>query len=240
MLKMNVSLTPQLGRFVQKKVDEGHFKNASDVVIGALRGLMERDRMRRRIASGLSPWLSGPGGRGINDMGADSGIQSLVFTVLAQAVRDADKDLELIMAEVKAMTAAKQALRSIVNKVGRDVAANAGQTDGSPPLDVSGGMGSTAAYNPFQMPVADPQSSGGLVYVSVNLVGGTAPVATICQLKAILQTLQDDLDSKNEMSEMTSIRLQMAIDRRSKLIATLSNIMKSFSEAEEAVVQNKK
>ncbi len=237
---MNVSLTPQLGRFVQKKVDEGHFKNASDVVVGALRGLMERDRMRRRIASGLTPWLSGPEGRGMNDMGAGSGIQSLVFTVLAQAVRDADKDLELIMAYVKAMTAAKQALRSIVSQVGRDVAANAGQTDGFPPLDVSGGMGSTAAYNPFQMPVADPQSSGGLVYVSVNLVGGTAPVATICQLKAILQTLQDDLDSMNEMSEMTSIRLQMAVDRRSKLIVTLSNIMKSFSEAEEAVVQNMK
>jgi putative addiction module CopG family antidote len=237
---MNVSLTPQLGRFVKKKIDEGHFKNASDVVAGALRGLMERDRMRHRIASGLGPWLSGPKGRGINDMGAGSGIQSLVYTVLAQAVRDADKDMELIMAEVKAATSAKQALRDIVNLVGRDVAANAGQTDGVPPLDLSGGMGSAAAYNPFQMPVAAPQSSGGLVYVSVNLVGGTAPVATVCQLKAIQQTIQDDLDSMNEMSEMTSIRLQMAMDRRSKLIATLSNIMKSFSDAGEAVVQNMK
>jgi hypothetical protein len=32
----------------------------------------------------------------------------------------------------------------------------------------------------------------------------------------------------------------MAMDRRSKLIATLSNIMKSFSDAGEAVVQNMK
>jgi hypothetical protein len=33
----------------------------------------------------------------------------------------------------------------------------------------------------------------------------------------------------NELSEMTSLRLQMMMDRRSKFISTLSNIMKKIS-----------
>jgi flagellar hook-basal body complex protein FliE len=40
--------------------------------------------------------------------------------------------------------------------------------------------------------------------------------------------LADKLDIMNEMSEMTSLRLQMMMDRRSKLISTLSNIMRNY------------
>jgi len=42
------------------------------------------------------------------------------------------------------------------------------------------------------------------------------------------------------MSETTSQRLQMTMDRRSKFIETLSNIMKKLSKTSEAVVQNLK
>jgi hypothetical protein len=43
-----------------------------------------------------------------------------------------------------------------------------------------------------------------------------------------------------DMSEMEQSRLQMAMDRRSKLIETLSNIMKKASETSESVVTNLK
>ncbi len=46
--------------------------------------------------------------------------------------------------------------------------------------------------------------------------------------------------SMNEMSEMTSLRLQMAMDRRSKLVSTLSNVMKKISETQDTLVQNLK
>lgn len=46
------------------------------------------------------------------------------------------------------------------------------------------------------------------------------------------------LDSMNEMSEMNSLRLQMTIDRRSKFISTLSNIMKKISTTQDTLVQN--
>jgi len=235
---MNVSLSPQLRRFVERRVSEGSNKNEGGVVLDAVRGLMEADRMRQRIASGLSPWPSGPQGRGMAGIGAGSDIESLVLTVLMQAVKGMDEDLELIMAEVKAMTNAKQALRAIINKVGRDVAANAGQTGGRPRLNLRTGMGSLDAYRFFQMPFPDPQSASGVGYYATDLASGTGPIADVSQLKAIQEDLQGYLDSLNDMSEMTSMRLQMAVDRRSRLMIALSNIMKKMSATQDAVAMN--
>jgi antitoxin ParD1/3/4 len=58
---MNVSLTPELERFVQDKVRSGRYLSASEVVREALRLLDEQDRLRafrleelrREIAVGL-------------------------------------------------------------------------------------------------------------------------------------------------------------------------------------------
>jgi len=44
----------------------------------------------------------------------------------------------------------------------------------------------------------------------------------------------------NEISDMTSLRLQMMMDRRSKFITTLSNIMKKIETTEETITQNLK
>jgi hypothetical protein len=46
------------------------------------------------------------------------------------------------------------------------------------------------------------------------------------------------LDGMNEMSEMTALRLQMTMDRRSKFIGTLSNIMKKIGHTQDELAQN--
>lgn len=43
---MNVSLTPQLQKFIQQKVREGTYQTASEVVREALRGMAERENRR--------------------------------------------------------------------------------------------------------------------------------------------------------------------------------------------------
>jgi hypothetical protein len=45
-------------------------------------------------------------------------------------------------------------------------------------------------------------------------------------------------DSMNEISEMNSLRLQMTMDRRSKFISTLSQMMKKMSTTQDILVQN--
>ncbi len=67
MVGMNVSLTPQLEQFVDKKVREGQYQTASEVIREGLRLLAERDqrrtlelqRLRREIAVGLNPVENG-------------------------------------------------------------------------------------------------------------------------------------------------------------------------------------
>lgn len=62
----------------------------------------------------------------------------------------------------------------------------------------------------------------------------------VAQLLAVQDDLKGKLDGMNEMSEMTSMRLQMTMDRRSKFISTLSNIMKKISMTQDTLVQNLK
>jgi phenylalanyl-tRNA synthetase alpha subunit len=60
------------------------------------------------------------------------------------------------------------------------------------------------------------------------------------ELETLLEELKSRLDSMNEMWEESSLRLQMMMDRRSKFISTLSNIMKKISAAQDTLVQNLK
>ena len=60
---MNVSLTPELERFVTDKVDTGLYQTASEVVREALRLLkdrdMERERLQVDVQAGLKQGASG-------------------------------------------------------------------------------------------------------------------------------------------------------------------------------------
>jgi hypothetical protein len=57
-------------------------------------------------------------------------------------------------------------------------------------------------------------------------------------IRAVMTEAKRSLDGMNGISEMTSLRLQMTMDRRSKFIQTLSNIMKKIGTTQETLVQN--
>ncbi len=80
----------------------------------------------------------------------------------------------------------------------------------------------------------------GITYHTTPVVydlSGTDGV-TIQGLKSLLDDLKGKLDGMNEMSEMTSLRLQMTMDRRSKFISTLSQMMKKISTTQDILIQN--
>ena len=58
------------------------------------------------------------------------------------------------------------------------------------------------------------------------------------ELDGQIAELQAELDSLAETDEMQSLRLQMAMDRMSKLMSTLSNLLKKISETQSSIVQN--
>jgi CRISPR/Cas system CSM-associated protein Csm2 small subunit len=63
---------------------------------------------------------------------------------------------------------------------------------------------------------------------------------TAQQINQDVQDIKGRLDSMNEMSEMTSMRLQMAMDRRSKFVEALSNILKKIDDTQNTIIQNMK
>ena len=83
-------------------------------------------------------------------------------------------------------------------------------------------------------PDAIRTNTDSLKYRNIN-----TPVSA-AGIKVIQDDMKGKLDGMNEMSEMTSLRLQMMMDRRSKFISTLSNIMKKISTTQDTLVQNLK
>ena len=58
------------------------------------------------------------------------------------------------------------------------------------------------------------------------------------EIAAARDRLKSELDSMSEMSEMDSMRLQMAMDRLSKAMSALSNVLKKASETDQAIITN--
>ncbi len=221
------TLPADLAEFVDKQVRDGRYQQASDVVSAALR------QFQLRGGTGSSPTATLA-----RDLPEGADIEALAFTVLMEATESANQDLATIMSEVKAITAAKQKLREIIYKVNQDIASNACQTNKQPPLDLLNGMGSVAAYQEVPLPFPDPNSPTGVRFCPTNLYNGL--LDDVAQLRAVSDGLRGRLDSMSDLSTMTSLKLQMAMDRRSKLMETLSNIMKANSDTQGTIVGNLK
>ena len=59
-------------------------------------------------------------------------------------------------------------------------------------------------------------------------------------IDATIDKMKDDLDSMSEMGETESLRLQIAMDRLSKMMSTLSNMLKKISDTSQSITQNLK
>jgi putative addiction module CopG family antidote len=216
---MNVTLSPELKLLIDAKTSSGRYADAGEVVREALRLMAARDQLRQAG-------------------GAGSDIEALVQIVMMEAAQEAEAELRAILAETQARNAAKKALRELLGRVKRDQAANELRREYEAALDFSRGLGSERAYHRVRLPVADPEAPGGLRWVAADLAG--EKITRLSQLDCAAAELQDKLDSLSEMSDMLSLRLQMLMDRRAKMMETLSNIMKKMGETAETLVGNMK
>src|SRR6266436_834006 len=223
---MNLTLPPRLKQFVAREIKAGRFENTSDAICDGLRLLEKRDAVAMSFRSDFAVLGS-------------IVIVVLVFIVMMEAVKSAEEDLREILKSVKAINAAKSAQRDLIAKIGYDIAENAGQRDCKPPLKFAArGVGSETGYHRMPLPHPDPGSSNSVRRVPTNMHKG--PIKDVGVLHAIQYELKNELDSMSEMSEMESLRLQMAMDRRSKLMTALSNILKKISDTQSAIITNLK
>ena len=213
---MEIAITPKQKRLIDQKIKKGDYNNTAEVIGAALNLLDEKDRAFTVLGSL-----------------ANSDIEALAFIVMVEAAKSAAEDLKEIMNEIQAKNAAKQKLRELLKKVKCDIANNSGKVR----LEFGqNGMGSERAYHHVFIPVEDPCSESGLKLIETELHQGR--ITDISILESIRDDLRDKLDSLSEMGEMESLRLQMIMDRRSKMIQTLSNIMKKMSDTSQSIIQN--
>lgn len=167
-------------------------------------------------------------------------IDALVALVMMETSKEVEDELKAQLAEMQALTAAKQAQRAIIRKVGADIGHNAQSGREQLAFAPGGCFANVADCLAFAPPhdadiaFARALSSRGTASVT------TAVPATLADLQSVADGLRARLDSMNEMSETQSMRLQMMMDRRAKLIEALSNILKKIEATQEGIVANLK
>ena len=141
-----------------------------------------------------------------------------------QASKSAQEDLKAIMAKVKSINEQKAKLRNAMNKINNSPTINNVQLDSFHLLS-----NRTIALQQDRNPE------------SIKLVRSTrAKQVSKTDLDAMVIKLKGDLDSMSEMGEMESLRLQMLMDRKSKMMSTLSNLLKKIHDTQQSIIQNLK
>jgi Arc/MetJ-type ribon-helix-helix transcriptional regulator len=240
---MNVELSPALERYVTEQVKEGRYLDAPEVVREAVR----RMEAARPAAAGVGTHLGGFSGVSTGD-----DIMAMAFAVMREAATSAREDLKAIMDGVKAINEQKAGWREVANTLNAYAAAAAGKPDDFAASQMGSaiprGPASSLQGKPVGAGTLDrdallfnmPGSNGATVTggFSVQGTGTQDGMVTKKDIDNAKETVKNKLDSLSEMGEMESLRLQMAMDRMSKMMSTLSNLLKKVSDTASDITQN--
>ena len=143
----------------------------------------------------------------------------------ALCAKDQEEDLKKMLNQLKTLNEQKTKQRELISKLQQQRTMTAIQLDSFKLLSSR-----TIALQQGRNPD------------SIKIVRTTSRVKAIskAEMDTMVAKLKSDLDSMSEMGEMESLRLQMAMDRMSKMMSTLSNILKKISKTAEEITQNLK
>jgi len=172
---------------------------------------------------GSNPTAGNPAALG-GLQGAD--IEAVAFIVLMEASKDASDDLQKIMQDVQKRNQQKQALRQLLEDMSR---LKSQGPNGQPATPCA-----SPACQSLLAQLRQFSTASGPLPHPIRVPAGNS--LTYGDLDQLLQQTQQNLGSMSETSEMDSFRLQMAMDRRSKFMDALSNVMKKTSDTDASIV----
>ncbi len=161
-------------------------------------------------------------------------IEALCFLVLMQAAKSAQEDLKAIMAQVKSINDQKSKLRGALSMLN-----DKNQKITRIRLDSIKLLSAQTQVLQKQNNPGKTQTVRTTKMDSLTYVRTTVPVSQ-SEIDVAKNKAKNDLDSMSEMGEMESLRLQMAMDRMSKMMSTLSNLLKKISNTAQSITQNLK
>ena len=187
--------------------------------------------------AGVRQFISGYVGRNNLD---NMDIEALVALVMMQASKDNEQDMKNMMADMKKKNEEKQKLREAEEKIKQTKYAMSKQMLDSFRQLTKPQM-NTVSVSQTQSVRLQTSPTVTKINRPVNSqVSQTEIQVSASEIKEVQDSLKSKLDDMNEMSEMTSLRLQMMMDRRNKSISILNNIMKKISETQDSIIQNLK
>ena len=173
--------------------------------------------------------------RPIQPDAASQDIEALVFIVLMEASKSAQDDLKALMERIRAINVAKERQRRHIAELKAAAAKRRSRLDREYDDRVDDPASESRAVEAIQGGMLDSIESADLDSVLETLLVGYG-----IAIEQEIDHLLSKLDSLSEMGEMESLRLQMAMDRSSRLMSTLSNMLKKISDTNQQIVQNLK
>lgn len=172
-------------------------------------------------------------------------VSEAAFLVMSMATKDMDNDIRIIMAEIKAMNAAKQKMRDLIRDLNQWISDEMSKHPESGDIDNGKVTGTKPPANPSRRMSFETKTTPvlHLEYAGTPVVPPLPrrnPGMSMAAIRSLKTEVEGNLDGMNEMSEMTSARLQLLMDRRSKFVETLSNMMKKIGGTMETLTQNLK
>lgn len=79
-----------------------------------------------------------------------------------------------------------------------------------------------------------------MMQVEADLEKARETQARLTTIQRSMDEVSNKIDSMSEMGETESLRLQMAMDRFSKMMTTLGNVLKKISDTSSSITQNLK
>jgi hypothetical protein len=165
---------------------------------------------------------------------SDMDINAVVSIVMMECAQNDETDLQNMMNQMQAINAQKQAARELLNEMNQAAA----QMQAQMGKQYAAVRCATPLCESLPARLASLRAATSKTRRPVNLMVPEHP--TNGDFARIRAELPGALDSLNESSETQSMELQMTMDRRSKLIDTLSNVLKKISDTSDSVVQNLK
>jgi hypothetical protein len=168
-------------------------------------------------------------------------IYALVMIVLSELSQDLEDDLKEFLDQMAELNRVKKSMRDQINKM-RQAKQDA--------VNALRNRKAISLMNQLDLNYMEDYTENLEIdyYVAPELrvvheldrvcFQGIKHVCSPTLLRDLLDKLKGKLDGMNELSEMTSLRLQMTMDRRSKFISTLSQIMKKISTTQDTLIHN--
>jgi uncharacterized protein YhaN len=180
-----------------------------------------------RVVGGkpLSSLSAGAGAStpGVNLSAVD--IETLAQLVMAQCAKESEADLAAMLSDMQKRQKQKAELRELAAELRKE-------RGNSPANDTPCVSPSCRALERRLWTLAAQLPAKARFSIQ--------PIAKMGDLNGVDDKLETSQASLDEMTEETSMRLQQAMDRRDKFIATLSNLLKKSTETSDGIIANLK